>query len=159
MPFCLCAYYGQTDKELEKLSKGRIVPVDIAIVPISRIWHKGQQLQVLVSGHYIREGWFEPLSWELNNKGTHVIHTGGKYDSFLQIPVIPPRYTAGDYVYRWSILWSPLSGKMNFNHSALFEPLVLICFEARREWTILLSFKGFVRTDSVSGLIPLMKIR
>jgi hypothetical protein len=84
----------------EKLSPGEIVPVDIEIWPHSRIWHKGQQLEVQVSGHYIRDGWFEPFSWETNNKGEHVIHSGGKYDSYLQIPVIPPRYQAGDYIYR-----------------------------------------------------------
>ncbi|MBN1103093.1 MAG: CocE/NonD family hydrolase [Deltaproteobacteria bacterium] len=90
----------QAHQRDQKLNPGEIVPVDIEIWPHSRIWHKGQQLQVLVSGQYIREGWFEPFSWELNNKGSHVIHSGGKYDSFLQIPVIPPRYRAGDYVYR-----------------------------------------------------------
>ena len=90
----------QVHRKDEKLKPGEIVPVDIEIWPHSRIWHKGQQLQVLVSGHYIREGWFEPFSWELNNKGKHVIHSGGKYDSYLQIPVIPPKYQAGDYVYR-----------------------------------------------------------
>ncbi len=84
----------------EKLSPGEIVPVDIEIWPHSRIWHKGQQLEIQVSGHYIREGWFEPFSWETNNKGEHIIHSGGKYDSYLQIPVIPPRYQAGDYTYR-----------------------------------------------------------
>jgi predicted acyl esterase len=85
----------------EELKPGKIVPVDNEIRPHSRIWHKGQQLQVLVSGHYIREGWFEPFSRGLNNKGKHVIYLGGgKYDSHLQIPVIPPRYQAGDYVYR-----------------------------------------------------------
>ena len=84
----------------ERLSPGEIVPVDIEIWPHSRFWHKGQQLEVQVSGHYIREGWFEPFSWETNNKGEHVIYSGGKYDSYLQIPVIPPRYKAGDYVYR-----------------------------------------------------------
>ena len=84
----------------EKLKPGQIVPVDIEIWPHSRIWHKGQQLRVLVSGHYIREGWFEPFFWDTNNKGMHVIHSGGKYDSYLQIPVIPPKYVAGDYVYR-----------------------------------------------------------
>ncbi|MGD0656958.1 MAG: CocE/NonD family hydrolase [Syntrophorhabdales bacterium] len=84
----------------EKLKAGEIVPVDIEIWPHSRIWHKGQQLRVLVSGHYIREGWFEPFFWDTNNKGKHIIHSGGKYDSYLQIPVIPPKYVAGDYVYR-----------------------------------------------------------
>jgi hypothetical protein len=90
----------QAHRKDEKLKPGEIVPVDIEIWPHSRIWHKGQQLQVLVSGHYIREGWFEPFSWELHNKGNHVIHSGGKYDSYLQVPVIPPKYQAGDYVYR-----------------------------------------------------------
>jgi hypothetical protein len=35
-----------------------------------------------------------------NGDGMHVIHTGGKYDSYLQIPAIPPKYTSGEYVYR-----------------------------------------------------------
>lgn len=84
----------------EKLSKGEIVPVDIAIVPSSKIWHKGQQLRVEIAGRYIREGWFEPLSWETDNKGNHIIHTGGKYESYLKVPVIPPKYKAGNYTYR-----------------------------------------------------------
>jgi len=90
----------QAHKRDLKLKPGEIVPVDIEIWPHSRIWHKGQQLRVLVSGHYIREGWFEPFFWDTNNKGNHMIHSGGKYDSYLQVPVIPPRYVAGDYVYR-----------------------------------------------------------
>jgi predicted acyl esterase len=84
----------------EKLSPGEIVPVDIEIYPNSRMFHKGEQIEVQVSGHYIREGWFEPFSWETDNKGEHVIHSGGKYESYLQIPTIPPRYVAGDYVCR-----------------------------------------------------------
>ena len=83
-----------------KLQKGEIVPVDIALVPTSWIWHKGQQLRVEVAGRYIREGWFEPLTWETDNHGQHIIHTGGQYESYLQIPVIPPKYKAGNYTYR-----------------------------------------------------------
>ena len=90
----------QAHKRDQKLKPGEIVPVDIEIWPHSRIWHEGQQLRVLLSGHYIREGWFEPFIWDTNNKGNHVIHSGGKYDSYLQIPVIPPKYTAKNYVYR-----------------------------------------------------------
>lgn len=90
----------QSHLKEEKLSPGEIVPVDIAIVPSSKIWHKGQKLRVQIAGRYIREGWFEPLAWETDNKGSHIIHTGGKYESFLQIPVIPPKYQAGDYIYR-----------------------------------------------------------
>jgi uncharacterized protein len=89
-----------THRKEEKLKPGEIVPVDIEIWPHSRIWHEGQQLRVQVAGRYIREGWFERLIWYPDNKGNHVIHSGGKYDSYLQIPVVPPRYRAGDYVCR-----------------------------------------------------------
>ncbi|MBR3244721.1 MAG: CocE/NonD family hydrolase [Parasporobacterium sp.] len=74
-----------------KLQPGEVVPVDIAIVPSSRIWHKGQKLRIQIAGNYIREGWFEPLSWDVDNKGKHIIHTGGKYDSWIQVPYIPTK--------------------------------------------------------------------
>ena len=91
----------QAHTKEEKLSPGEIVPVDIEIVPHSRIWHEGQKIRVQVAGRYIREpGWFERLVWQPDNKGRHIIHSGGKYDSYLQIPVIPPRYVAKNYVYR-----------------------------------------------------------
>jgi len=90
----------QEHKDSQKLSPGEIVPIDVEFYPTSRLWHKGQQLRVQIAGHYIREGWFERLEWDTLNKGQHVIHTGGQYESYLQIPVIPPRYVAGDYVYR-----------------------------------------------------------
>ena len=91
----------QAHRKDEKLKPGETVPVDIEIWPTSWIWHEGQQLRVRVAGRYIREGWFEPLQWAADNKGSHIIHTGGKYDSFLQIPVIPPKYkTKKGYVYR-----------------------------------------------------------
>lgn len=83
-----------------KLTPGEIVPIDVEIVPSSRIWHKGEKLRIQIAGRYIREGWFEPLSWETDNRGRHILHTGGQYESFIQVPVIPPRWTAGDYVYR-----------------------------------------------------------
>lgn len=87
-------------RNVQKLKPGEIVPIDIAIVPSARIWHKGEKLRIQIAGRYIREGWFEPLAWDTDNKGTHIIHTGGEYESFLQVPLIPPKYKAGDYVYR-----------------------------------------------------------
>ncbi len=84
----------------EKLKPGEIVPVDIEIWPHSRIWHKGQQLRVQLSGFYDIENWFIAPVYGVLNKGNHIIHSGGKYDSYLQIPVIPPKYQAGDYIYR-----------------------------------------------------------
>lgn len=91
----------QSQLKEEKLKKGEIVPVDIAIFPSSKLWHKGQQLRVQIAGRYIRENWFEPLRWDTDNKGNHIVHTGGKYDSFIQVPVIPAKYkTANGYTYR-----------------------------------------------------------
>ena len=87
-------------KREQKLSDSEIVPVDISIWPHSRIWHKGQSLRIQISGRYIREGWFEPLQWETDNGGEHIIHTGGKYESYLLAPVIPPKFKDGDYCYR-----------------------------------------------------------
>ena len=77
------------------LKPGEIVPVEIEIWPMSMFWHAGQQLRVIVSGHYLREPecWYEGYKWELRNKGDHIIYTGGKYDSHLLVPVIPRKYT------------------------------------------------------------------
>ena len=83
-----------------KVKPGEIVPVDIEIVPSSRIIHKGEKLRVQIAGRYIREGWFEPLAWDTDNHGRQLIYTGGQYESFIQVPVIPPKYRAGDYIYR-----------------------------------------------------------
>ena len=84
----------------EKLEPGQIVPVDIEIWPTSRFWHKGQQIRVQVAGRYIRDDWFEPLTWDTDNHGRTLIYTGGEHDSFLQIPVIPPRFQDGDIIIR-----------------------------------------------------------
>ena len=85
----------------EKLSPGEIVPCDIELNCTSRFWHKGQGIRVQISGRYLREpGWHEPLVWDTDNHGRHVIHTGAEYDSYLQIPVIPPKFKDGDIVIR-----------------------------------------------------------
>ena len=53
---------------------------------------RAEELRLQIAGRYFREGWFEPLVWDTDNKGRHIIHTGGEYDSYLQVPVIPARY-------------------------------------------------------------------
>ncbi|MGI6217736.1 MAG: CocE/NonD family hydrolase [Coriobacteriales bacterium] len=83
----------QSHRRLLKLEPGEIVPVDIEINPVSRIWHAGETLRVQIAGRYIRDPhWIEPLMWETDNHGDHIIYTGGEHDSFLQIPVIPPKH-------------------------------------------------------------------
>jgi predicted acyl esterase len=87
----------------EKLSPGEIVPVDIEIVASSRVWHSGERLRLEIAGRYIRGDWFEPLSWETDNVGRHLLHTGGQYDSYLQIPVVPPKRDVGGQPARVSL--------------------------------------------------------
>ena len=93
----------QSHKNLQKLSPGEIVPVEVEMYPHSRMWHKGETLRIEITGRFVKSDWFEDPKVNIesdNGDGIHVIHTGGKYDSFLQIPVVPPKYTCGDYVYR-----------------------------------------------------------
>ena len=87
----------------ERMKPGEIFPVDIEIYPHSRVWHKGEYISVQLAGRYIKSEWFHDVAMNHdtdNGNGKHVIHTGGKYDSYLQIPAIPPKYVSGDYVYR-----------------------------------------------------------
>ena len=78
----------QTHAGEELLTPGQIVPVEIPLTPIGMRWHAGEQLQVMVSG-------YDPVPPTLpgvsiaptRNKGEHIIHTGGKYDSHLLVPM------------------------------------------------------------------------
>jgi hypothetical protein len=81
-------YLTHTAEEL--LTPEQIVAVEIAIWPTAMLWHAGEQLRVIVAGHNLAgrhiPGLPEP---KLRNKGDHIIHTGGKYDSYLLVPKIP----------------------------------------------------------------------
>ncbi|HTY81834.1 MAG TPA: CocE/NonD family hydrolase [Dehalococcoidales bacterium] len=75
-----------------KLKPGEIVPVEIEIWPSCTLFERGEKLRVTVQGSDIY--WY-PYERHTNghtltvNKGSHVIYTGGKYDSHLLAPVIP----------------------------------------------------------------------
>jgi predicted acyl esterase len=74
----------------KKLTPGEIVPVEIALLPSSTLFRKGESLRLYIQGHCPVDTPLMFYDW-LINKGRHVIYTGGKYDSYLQIPVIPPK--------------------------------------------------------------------
>lgn len=75
---------------VEKLRRGEIVPIDIQIWPLGMKWRAGEQLQVLIAGHKLSAAEMPGVAPpDTINRGRHVIHTGGKYDSYLVIPVIP----------------------------------------------------------------------
>ena len=71
----------------EKVRPGEIVPAEIEIMPSSTLFRAGETLRLIISGKtQARSTRYE---WEDINKGKHTVYTGGKYDSFLQVPLIP----------------------------------------------------------------------
>ena len=85
----------QTHERELKLGKGEIVPVEIEIWPSSTRFEAGEKLRVVVQGSDIYN---YPGTWPTNahdgrtvNKGEHVIHAGGEYDSHLLVPVVPAK--------------------------------------------------------------------
>ena len=75
-----------------KLMSGEIVPVEIEIWPSSTLFDRGERLRVLVQGndiHSYPEERHTNRHTDTVNRGRHIIHTGGKYDSHLLVPVIP----------------------------------------------------------------------
>jgi uncharacterized protein len=79
-----------TFKTPQKLEAGEIVPVDIQIWPMGMKWRAGEQLQLLIAGHKLSTvempGLVPP---DTINKGLHIVHTGGHYDSRLIVPFVP----------------------------------------------------------------------
>ena len=76
----------------QMLRPKEVVPVEIGIVPTSMLWHPGQQLRVVVAGHFMNTrgpDWWERWRYESLTGGAAIIHTGGKYDSHLLVPRIP----------------------------------------------------------------------
>ena len=53
------------------------------------LWHAGEQLRLLVAGYNLKGPMFPgmPLA-PTRNRGEHIIHTGGNFDSHLLVPVI-----------------------------------------------------------------------
>lgn len=89
----------------EPLEEGKIYEFEIEIHPHARIWHKGEELRVEITPEFIKTDWYEDHGMNfITDNGPegvkHVIHTGGEYASYLQIPVIPPKYQSGDFKYK-----------------------------------------------------------
>lgn len=78
----------------QRLAPGERVPVDIEIWPSSTRFFAGQTLRVRIQGSDIPIASAPNAPFarheETRNGGVHVIHTGGKFDSHLLVPEIPP---------------------------------------------------------------------
>ena len=81
-----------THRREMKIKKGEIVPLEIEIWPSGTVFEKGEKLRVVVQGSDIYD-YPKPTSADRHedrvNRGHHLIHTGGEYDSHLLIPVVP----------------------------------------------------------------------
>ncbi|HEX9805897.1 MAG TPA: CocE/NonD family hydrolase [Alteraurantiacibacter sp.] len=80
----------------ERLSPGECVPVEIEIWPFSAKFAAGESLRLVVAGADIykkEEGLMLAfaLHEDTRNRGTHIIRTGGEYDSSLLLPFVPER--------------------------------------------------------------------
>jgi predicted acyl esterase len=74
----------------EKLLKpGEIVSVDIEMYPSSTFFYAGETLQLIIASDEIIPSLPFKKSSEGCNHGKHVLHFGGKYDSYLLVPKIP----------------------------------------------------------------------
>lgn len=73
---------------VEKLSPDQVVAVDIVIMPIGMVFYPGEQLRLVISSKN-ESGSIVPWSvaYQPDNKGPQIIHTGGEYDSYVQLPV------------------------------------------------------------------------
>jgi predicted acyl esterase len=78
----------------ELLEPGEIVPVEIEIWPSSTLFRAGEHMRLVVMGRDTFPPSDAPgvgitVHPETRNAGRHIIHTGGRYDSYLLVPVIP----------------------------------------------------------------------
>jgi putative CocE/NonD family hydrolase len=81
----------------QKIPPGEIVPLDIEIWPSGTSFAAGEKLRLIIQGDdlnrystKIAPVYFRHKQSSVN-KGRHVIHTGGQYESYLLIPVIPEK--------------------------------------------------------------------
>jgi predicted acyl esterase len=75
-----------------KLKPGEIVPVDLEIWPSGTHFEAGSALRVVIQGRDIYRYPLpnvQALHEASVNKGTHVLHAGGPYDSHLLVPIVP----------------------------------------------------------------------
>jgi len=72
---------------VEKLKPGAIVPVEIDMFPVGLALHPGEQLRLVISGYNLLGG-VMPKSETVvpDNKGRHIVHTGGEHASYIEFP-------------------------------------------------------------------------
>jgi len=77
-------------ERVAKLAPGEIVPVEIGFWPHGMKWHAGETLELIITGTdlLVRPEFPQIPPIPTLNKGRHVIHVGGHFDSEVRLPVI-----------------------------------------------------------------------
>ncbi|MEM6763766.1 MAG: CocE/NonD family hydrolase [Bacteroidota bacterium] len=79
----------QLFKSYQKIKPAEIVCLEMPFPPTSVFFHKGESLELVVASYEIFQNAPMVKDNSLNQGGEHIIHIGGAYDSFLQLPIIP----------------------------------------------------------------------
>src|SRR5207245_6121087 len=73
---------------VEKLSPGQIVEIQIDLLPIGWAFQAGEQLRFVISSRNLLGTMMPGIGGYTGaNSGQHVIHAGGPYASYLQLPI------------------------------------------------------------------------
>jgi predicted acyl esterase len=76
-----------THRIVEKVRPGQVVAADVEVLPSSTLFEAGSSLRLVVQGHELRDypsfGHTDTV-----NRGRHRLFTGGRYDSFLAVPLV-----------------------------------------------------------------------
>ncbi|HEY0238470.1 MAG TPA: CocE/NonD family hydrolase [Friedmanniella sp.] len=73
---------------VEKLSADEVVEVEIDLLPVGLAFHPGEQLRLVISSRNLLGSLMPGIREYVGaNSGRHVVHTGGRHPSYLQLPV------------------------------------------------------------------------
>ena len=73
------------------IEPGEIIEFETVFWPLGMIWRKGETLVLTISSRELQLFEIPTPPIQTRNKGTHTVHTGGKYDAYLEIPVMKER--------------------------------------------------------------------
>ena len=79
----------QAFKGYQKLNPGEVVLLEIAFPPTAVLFYAGETLELTLASFEIYQTAPFKKDNSLNKSGTHIIHLGNGYNSFLQVPIIP----------------------------------------------------------------------
>ncbi|KAH7072038.1 Alpha/Beta hydrolase protein [Paraphoma chrysanthemicola] len=76
----------------EKVKPGTIVRLEVPIWPGGMAFDAGDSLAAKISGHYMSPMEIDVLNGKTrtDNKGRHTLHFGGKYESYIEVPLTAP---------------------------------------------------------------------